>query len=133
MEQEASAVEPRDSGKAIAPQSEVSGKNTAMHSVVSGLDRNDVVVRPSVTVFRHLSSAAQHETFEVQKDYRSGAVYKGGMADNKRCGRGLFVWLDGTRYEGEFVNNSRNGNGMVVISYHMLFKQPVLCNCQNIN
>lgn len=116
MEQEGSAVKPLDSGDSIATKSEVSRKSTEMQAMVDEWSGDGAGVQSFVAVLPRLSSAAQHKTIEVEKDYKSGAVYKGEMADNKRYGRGLFVWTDGTRYEGEFTNNSRNGNGSSISS-----------------
>jgi len=33
---------------------------------------------------------------------------------NKMHGRGLLVWRDGKRYEGEFVNDKRDGKGTFI-------------------
>lgn len=75
-------------------------------------NQEDRVLKPSAEILQRLASALKKETSDVQKDYKSGAVYRGQVANNKRCGHGLFAWPDGTRYEGEFVDNSRHGLGV---------------------
>lgn len=55
--------------------------------------------------------SASHEPMEMTKDYKSGASYTGQMSGTQKYGRGLFVWPDGARYEGEFLANVRQGLG----------------------
>ena len=33
--------------------------------------------------------------------FSNGNVYRGEMKDDKRHGKGVFLWVDGERYEGE--------------------------------
>ena len=55
--------------------------------------------------------SATVEKVEISREYKSGARYKGPVQDNKKIGRGVFVWPNGARYEGEFTDNIRHGNG----------------------
>ncbi len=45
-------------------------------------------------------------------DYKSGAVYSGGLEDNLKCGQGEFEWPNGDKYSGEFILNHRHGYGI---------------------
>ncbi|MGE3647952.1 MAG: hypothetical protein AB7G10_06425, partial [Reyranellaceae bacterium] len=38
-----------------------------------------------------------------------GATYDGAWVDGKRHGRGLQIWPNGERYEGEWRNDKRDG------------------------
>ena len=58
------------------------------------------------------ASCENVEYSEVNKEYTSGARYVGQVHDNKKAGRGMFIWPSGAKYEGEFVNNVRNGQGL---------------------
>lgn len=71
------------------------------------------ISKSSSEILQSLLSTLNKETPVPQKDYNSGAVYRGELYDNKPCGRGLFVWPDGTCYEGDFVDNMRHGTGLL--------------------
>ncbi len=47
----------------------------------------------------------------VEKEYKSGATYKGQVKGSKRAGKGTFTWPNGAVYKGEFVENLRHGSG----------------------
>jgi hypothetical protein len=49
-------------------------------------------------------------------DFKSGAIYDGGLRDNLKTGTGVFVWPNGDTYSGEFKSNSRNGLGIIHLS-----------------
>ena len=66
---------------------------------------SNILPRLQLATFKNL------ENSEVEKEYKSGAVYKGTIVDNRRAGQGVFTWPDGARYEGQFVDNVRNGQG----------------------
>ena len=42
----------------------------------------------------------------------TGTAYDGEFRDDKRHGRGVFVWANGDRYEGEFRDNKLEGRGI---------------------
>lgn len=45
---------------------------------------------------------------------QEGAKYTGETSDSgARHGRGEYVWLNGDRYQGDFVNGLKNGNGIL--------------------
>lgn len=48
---------------------------------------------------------------ESHLDYKSGAVYDGGLIDNHKFGNGTFIWPNGDKYIGEFKLNYRHGFG----------------------
>ena len=46
-----------------------------------------------------------------------GAKYTGDMSETgKRHGRGEYIWLNGDRYQGDFINGLKNGNGILYFS-----------------
>ena len=62
--------------------------------------------------FPRLKTATSQDVEIYCKEYKSGASYKGQVQDNKRVGKGTFVWPKGGRYEGEFMDNVRHGTGV---------------------
>lgn len=44
-------------------------------------------------------------------DYKSGAIYDGGLKDNHKIGNGTFIWPNGDKYIGEYKLNCRHGYG----------------------
>ena len=42
--------------------------------------------------------------------------YVGDWRDNKRCGRGVFTWPDGSYYDGEWESDTRHGKGRLVLA-----------------
>jgi hypothetical protein len=46
--------------------------------------------------------------------YQNGDVYSGNFDNNKKHGLGIFVFSDGTRFEGEYVNDTMQGRGRIV-------------------
>jgi len=48
--------------------------------------------------------------------FRSGAVYTGQWRGKARHGFGIQSWLDGTRYEGEWVDNMAEGRGRITFA-----------------
>lgn len=71
----------------------------------------------SFTSFKRIQSAhslcKSNENLELdlQLDYKSGAVYNGGLKDSHKYGNGTFVWPNGDKYVGEFKLNYRHGFG----------------------
>ncbi|CAF0708033.1 unnamed protein product [Brachionus calyciflorus] len=51
---------------------------------------------------------------ESHLDYKSGAIYDGGLIDNHKFGNGTFLWPNGDKYIGEFKLNYRHGFGIQV-------------------
>jgi len=46
-----------------------------------------------------------------------GAKYSGDMSESgKRHGRGEYIWINGDRYQGDFVNGLKDGNGILYFS-----------------
>jgi len=46
-----------------------------------------------------------------------GAKYSGEMSETgKRHGRGEYIWINGDRYQGDFVDSLKNGNGILYFS-----------------
>ncbi len=43
--------------------------------------------------------------------YHDGASYEGEWKDNKRNGKGTFIWPNGQKYVGEWYHHQINGNG----------------------
>lgn len=40
-------------------------------------------------------------------------MYKGGWKENKKSGKGVFIWPDGKRYDGSYENDKKNGFGVL--------------------
>ena len=57
-----------------------------------------------------LSNASTSSVF-VEKVFNSGARFIGPMKGVKKKGKGTFIWLDGSKYVGEFFDNFRHGKG----------------------
>ena len=72
----------------------------------------------SAAVFLCSASSSDHsmEPLEQSVQFKSGAVYTGGVAKGgkTRCGRGTFSWPSGLHYTGEFVDNKRHGRGVQI-------------------
>ena len=50
-----------------------------------------------------------------QGEFVSSAFrYKGDFRDNKKQGRGVYIWANGNRYEGDFVDDEPSGRGTFV-------------------
>ena len=60
------------------------------------------------------SSAHSIEPLEQSLQFKSGAVYTGGVkkGSKTRCGEGAFSWPSGLKYTGQFWNNKRHGTGV---------------------
>ncbi len=43
--------------------------------------------------------------------YKNGDSYTGGIVNDKRSGKGKYVWKNGDVYQGDFVNDKRSGKG----------------------
>lgn len=43
--------------------------------------------------------------------YKTGASFFGVVQDYKKIGSGIFIWPDGSKYDGDYVNNLRHGKG----------------------
>ena len=43
--------------------------------------------------------------------YKTGASFVGVVQDYKKIGSGVFIWPDGSKYDGDYVNNLRHGKG----------------------
>ena len=65
----------------------------------------------------------QHEIDDEVKEFESlapknypneKALYKGDLVNDKREGRGLQIWKDGTVYMGEWRNDKINGKGKII-------------------
>ena len=41
----------------------------------------------------------------------NGRVYDGDWKNNKMEGNGIFTWDDGRRYEGQYIDDKKEGNG----------------------
>ncbi|XP_013418534.1 ankyrin repeat and MYND domain-containing protein 1-like [Lingula anatina] len=59
---------------------------------------------------RLISAARENTSSSI--GYKSGASYSGDVENNKKVGRGLFVWPSGARYEGDFSDGLRTGSGV---------------------
>ena len=46
------------------------------------------------------------------KEYEDG-IYEGEFKDDKREGKGVYIWKDGEKYEGEWKNDKREGKGIL--------------------
>ena len=47
----------------------------------------------------------------IKVKYRTGAKFEGKVVDHKKSGRGLFIWPNGSKYDGDFSDNLRHGKG----------------------
>ncbi len=59
---------------------------------------------------------------EVNREFKTGATYKGLLKDNKKVGRGIFTWPNGAKYDGEFMDNAREGTGMHPHHHFLILK-----------
>ncbi|XP_021351487.1 ankyrin repeat and MYND domain-containing protein 1-like isoform X4 [Mizuhopecten yessoensis] len=57
---------------------------------------------------------AKFKSLETKVDYKSGASFKGGIHDHKKCGEGIFSWPNGAQYEGGYMDNLRHGSGIQI-------------------
>lgn len=77
-------------------------------------ENNDLIVcnlkSCSLTTFKKVTISLEKEP-GTHLDYKSGAVYQGGLVDNHKFGHGTFLWPNGDRYIGDFKLNSRHGFG----------------------
>lgn len=53
----------------------------------------------------------EFESVEPKRYPKEKAVYKGDVVNDKREGRGVQVWKDGTVYMGDWKNDRINGEG----------------------
>ena len=42
----------------------------------------------------------------------NGDKYEGQFQENKKNGKGIFIWINGDKYEGEWVSDMRFGKGV---------------------
>lgn len=54
---------------------------------------------------------AKFKNLETKVDYKSGATFKGGIHNHKKCGEGIFSWPNGAQYQGGYIDNQRQGMG----------------------
>ena len=71
----------------------------------------DIEHSTSISAVQPLPRLGTASTRSVEKEYRSGANYRGQLQGNKRVGKGVFTWPSGAIYDGEFVDNLRHGTG----------------------
>ena len=71
----------------------------------------DIEHSTSLSAVQPLPRLGTASTRSVEKEYRSGANYRGQLQGNKRAGKGIFTWPNGAIYDGEFVDNLRHGTG----------------------
>ena len=45
----------------------------------------------------------------------NGEKYYGGLKDNTKYGNGVYYFLDGGKYTGEWNNDKKNGKGIIEI------------------
>ncbi len=79
------------------------------------LSARNVEHSTSVSCARPLPRLNTASSRVVEKEYQSGASYKGAVQSNKRSGKGVFTWPNGSVYDGEFVENMRHGKGESVV------------------
>lgn len=90
--------------------------NMSVASTASDSQDGSQQQTPSVT-----NSQNQNTEKEGSKRMTSvsgeGAKYTGDMSETgKRHGRGEYIWLNGDRYQGDFINGLKNGNGILYFS-----------------
>ncbi|XP_048588596.1 ankyrin repeat and MYND domain-containing protein 1-like [Nematostella vectensis] len=59
----------------------------------------------------HSTQLLKLSTSQYRREYKSGAVYHGGLQGNKKTGKGVFKWPNGACYDGEYTDNKRHGKG----------------------
>ena len=52
----------------------------------------------------------------IEKYYDDGTYYRGTVKNGMRNGYGIFIYLDKSRYEGEWENDMRQGKGKLYFS-----------------
>ena len=55
------------------------------------------------------------------------SYYRGDFVDEKMQGKGLFVWNNGSQYDGEWRNNMKHGYGVYLTEDGTIFKGKVIC------
>ncbi|MDR3045988.1 MAG: hypothetical protein LBU51_00020, partial [Bacteroidales bacterium] len=64
----------------------------------------------------------------VQIKYESGNRYKGEVNGKRPNGKGLFLWVDGTIYVGDWYNNNFDGEGIHIFTNG--YEMPECYRCQ---
>ena len=50
-----------------------------------------------------------------------GRRYEGDWLDNNMHGKGIYTWKDGRKYEGEYINDKKHGHGIYIWADCILF------------
>ena len=51
-----------------------------------------------------------------EEKYNEGDEYKGAFFNDEKCGKGQYIFADGSRYDGNFRNNKFNGFGQISLN-----------------
>ena len=60
--------------------------------------------------------------------YNNGDRYEGDWNNNKKEGKGVFIWPDGKKYEGDFKDNKRDGYGTLIDAKGNKYRELIIFN-----
>ena len=70
-----------------------------------------------LTEHSHFEGEFENNQKKAGYELRTNGIYKGEFQQNKRGGKGEFIWFNGEYYNGEWLDNQKHGSGIWTSSY----------------